>query len=125
MYTKCVWCNQHLTAQDNPKLLECLHAACNSCVLGKISESQCLIAPHLLTCSICKIRSKSTNIIDNQFILESLANNHDETQTNATLDIESKVKIIDILNRFIFEALILFLFKIRYCVASFLANKMQ
>lgn len=35
---KCVFCDQVLSASDDPKLLECLHNACGSCIGQKIYE---------------------------------------------------------------------------------------
>lgn len=37
---KCVYCNQILTATDEPKLLECLHSACGACIKSKINEQR-------------------------------------------------------------------------------------
>lgn len=36
---KCIFCNTLLTASEEPKLLECLHAACGNCITAKISEN--------------------------------------------------------------------------------------
>lgn len=36
--SKCVFCNKVFTMGDDPKLLECLHAACTLCVNNKISD---------------------------------------------------------------------------------------
>lgn len=33
---KCILCDRVLTANDEPKLLECLHNACSSCVRNKL-----------------------------------------------------------------------------------------
>lgn len=33
---KCVFCKTLLTSLESPKLLECLHAVCNSCLTSKI-----------------------------------------------------------------------------------------
>ena len=35
---KCVFCQVTLTASEDPKLLECLHGACSSCVSTKLNE---------------------------------------------------------------------------------------
>ena len=37
---KCVFCEQLLSANDDPKLLECLHNACGNCIGNKIYEHQ-------------------------------------------------------------------------------------
>lgn len=36
--SKCVFCSKIFTLGDEPKLLECLHAACTTCVNNKISD---------------------------------------------------------------------------------------
>lgn len=35
---KCVFCDRVLTATDNPKLLECLHNSCSSCIDSRFYE---------------------------------------------------------------------------------------
>lgn len=69
--TKCVWCQQILSTSDRPKLLECLHVACEPCVKQKIAD-----LPHsalILFCPVCKMESRSEFIIDNVFLSESIA----------------------------------------------------
>lgn len=36
--SKCVFCGKTFTFGDDPKLLECLHAACSICVNSKLSD---------------------------------------------------------------------------------------
>jgi len=36
--SKCIFCNKAFTSGDDPKLLECLHAACTMCVTNKLSD---------------------------------------------------------------------------------------
>jgi len=36
--SKCIFCSKVFTMRDDPKLLECLHAACTICVNNKISD---------------------------------------------------------------------------------------
>lgn len=36
--TKCVFCSNILSAADDPKLLECLHAACSICISARLKE---------------------------------------------------------------------------------------
>lgn len=38
---KCIFCNAHL--DGNSKILECLHIACNNCILEKTIDSSKLI----------------------------------------------------------------------------------
>lgn len=35
---KCIFCDRILTAADNPKLLECLHNSCSSCIDSRLYE---------------------------------------------------------------------------------------
>ena len=35
---KCIFCQHTLSSGDNPKLLECLHTACTTCVSSKLTE---------------------------------------------------------------------------------------
>lgn len=39
--SKCVLCSKNFVPEDNPKLLECLHAACTGCVNQKQSQPPC------------------------------------------------------------------------------------
>lgn len=36
--SKCIFCSKVFTLGDDPKLLECLHAACATCVNAKLSD---------------------------------------------------------------------------------------
>lgn len=36
--SKCALCGKNLVPDDNAKLLECLHAACSSCINAKLSD---------------------------------------------------------------------------------------
>lgn len=35
---RCIFCDRILTANDNPKLLECLHNSCSSCIDSRLYE---------------------------------------------------------------------------------------
>lgn len=35
---KCIFCQVALTPSEEPKLLECLHAACGNCISAKVNE---------------------------------------------------------------------------------------
>lgn len=35
---KCIFCDRVLSANDNPKLLECLHNSCSSCIDSRLYE---------------------------------------------------------------------------------------
>lgn len=72
--TKCVWCQQILATTDRPKLLECLHVACDPCMKQKFSD-----LPHnapVLYCPVCKMESRMEFIIDNVFLSESTADDN-------------------------------------------------
>ena len=77
---KCIWCSQVLCHNDLPKLLECLHVACQSCITNKLSENENR-SPHLINCPICNMVSRSDRIIENQFLIEEQTS--DENQANA------------------------------------------
>nr|XP_022912734.1 transcription intermediary factor 1-alpha isoform X2 [Onthophagus taurus] len=67
---KCVFCERVLSANDDPKLLECLHDSCGSCVHGKLedlNEGQ----RKVIQCSTCEYNCEPDKIIDNQFLLET------------------------------------------------------
>lgn len=38
LMSKCVFCGKTFTYGDDPKLLECLHAACGACVSSKLGD---------------------------------------------------------------------------------------
>ncbi|XP_026472357.1 E3 ubiquitin-protein ligase TRIM33-like isoform X2 [Ctenocephalides felis] len=70
---QCVWCLLNLRSNDNPKLLECLHAACDQCLTQKLAESvlpNANVQPHTVSCALCNMPSMLGQIIDNRFITE-------------------------------------------------------
>ena len=85
---KCVWCSQILTATDKPKLLECLHVACDACLKQKFSDCQ---QNSFIICPICKLENRYNLIIDNQFLIEQ-SNTNDDNQGNVE---STKVIIIN------------------------------
>lgn len=80
-----MWCDQSLTAKDIPKLLECLHVACGSCITAKFSEID-RSQPALIHCPVCNMASQMDLIIVNQFLIEQTANSIDDSQSNADSD---------------------------------------
>lgn len=88
--TKCVYCKQVLTGNDEPKLLECLHSACGACVKSKMNEIMNLIdsgssnsnskGVQVISCGLCKIVCRQTQIIDNRFLTELVT--EESTETN-------------------------------------------
>lgn len=73
--SKCVWCQQTLTPNDHPKLLECLHIACHACVKQKFQDQAHGTA---FFCPICKMESRLEFIIDNVFLSETTASSGDD-----------------------------------------------
>ncbi|KAK6637203.1 hypothetical protein RUM44_007617 [Polyplax serrata] len=72
---KCIFCHQILSPSYQPKLLECLHAACSGCVNSKMQEQEQtdgdVIAESSVECPTCNVICTSQNVIDNQFLLET------------------------------------------------------
>ncbi|KAF5308881.1 hypothetical protein FQR65_LT00581 [Abscondita terminalis] len=69
---KCVFCERNLTAVDEPRLLECLHNACSSCINNKIYEHS-LGNPNTkghIECAACSLMCDPDKLIENQFLLE-------------------------------------------------------
>lgn len=87
---KCVWCSQLLSNNDYPKLLECLHVACDACIKSKYEERQ----SNVIICPVCKMENRSEYIIDNQFLSESTTNASDESQGNEEVKVNTKKKFI-------------------------------
>ncbi|KAL5288962.1 TRIM24 family protein [Megaselia abdita] len=68
--TKCVYCEAVLVPLHKPKLLECLHSACQECVSKKFTDLDRNL-PLLIHCSICNRASQQHHIINNHFITEN------------------------------------------------------
>lgn len=76
---KCIFCESVLTAQDGPKLLECLHNACSNCVNNKLYEQNDGSGlKSRVDCPLCTLSSLSERVLDNQFLLE-LSSNDEQT----------------------------------------------
>lgn len=83
---KCVFCQVILTASEDPKLLECLHAACSNCVSTKLNEQ----TGHtddgsesgVVVCPICHVLCRGCNIIENHFLIESTPLPANEAEPN-------------------------------------------
>lgn len=90
--TKCVWCSENLTGNDLPKLLECLHVSCGSCIAQKFNEIDRAL-PRLLHCPVCNMASQQDLIIENQFLIEHSAANADDS-ANAEGDKVSVMRLL-------------------------------
>ncbi|XP_060532404.1 E3 ubiquitin-protein ligase TRIM33 isoform X2 [Cylas formicarius] len=84
---KCIYCDRVLGASDNPKLLECLHNACASCVNNKLYEqNESSASGNQILCTLCNIACDASRIIENQFLME--LSNNDETNTSKANDLK-------------------------------------
>lgn len=61
---KCIFCQVSLTPSEEPKLLECLHAACGNCILAKVNEHRPISGEAeisgLLSCVVIMLILRST-----------------------------------------------------------------
>lgn len=79
---KCVICGIVLSPGNQPKLLECLHAACASCVTAKLQEqTDPDVIENMIECPTCHVICNSQNIIENQFLTELEGDAETETKT--------------------------------------------
>ncbi|XP_011140304.1 E3 ubiquitin-protein ligase TRIM33 [Harpegnathos saltator] len=89
--SKCIFCSKIFTLGDEPKLLECLHAACTTCVNNKLSDHNTsvdvdvLLESNVIMCQICNVASQVENLIENRFLSKLL-----EEDTN--LGVEDELK---------------------------------
>lgn len=81
--TRCVLCNILLTlSEGTPKLMECLHSACEPCLKARIEERQASSRDFLgaeratVTCPACRLQCQLANMIDQRFVLEKMAIDH-------------------------------------------------
>ncbi|XP_063989414.1 E3 ubiquitin-protein ligase TRIM33 [Diachasmimorpha longicaudata] len=70
--SKCVFCNKSFTYEDEAKLLECLHAACSSCISAKLSDHNVYVDSEVvlegsIVCPTCNVASQGENLIENRF----------------------------------------------------------
>ncbi|XP_066154266.1 E3 ubiquitin-protein ligase TRIM33 isoform X2 [Euwallacea fornicatus] len=87
---KCIYCDRTLTPTDSPKLLECLHNACTSCINGKLFENNESSGSSVnqITCPTCNIQCESSRIIENQFLLELATNNEESNNSSKNTDVK-------------------------------------
>uniref|UniRef100_A0A8D8X927 E3 ubiquitin-protein ligase TRIM33 n=1 Tax=Cacopsylla melanoneura TaxID=428564 RepID=A0A8D8X927_9HEMI len=74
---KCTFCENVLLPALEPKLLECLHSACNTCIQTRlnptITDSTELVIQEL-RCEQCNVSCDPALIVDNRFLLEAAVN---------------------------------------------------
>ncbi|KOX76823.1 E3 ubiquitin-protein ligase TRIM33 [Melipona quadrifasciata] len=72
--SKCVFCGKTFAFGDDPKLLECLHAACSTCVNSKLNDHNTsvdvdvLLESNVIACQICNVTTQAENLIENRFL---------------------------------------------------------
>ncbi|XP_063365990.1 E3 ubiquitin-protein ligase TRIM33 [Cydia amplana] len=75
---RCALCGSALAlAPGTPKLMECLHSACEPCINAKIEEKQasrdfCGGDRITVQCPVCRLQCQPANMIDQRFVLEKL-----------------------------------------------------
>lgn len=73
LLSKCVFCSKSFIYEDNAKLLECLHAACATCITNKLTDqnvyadSDIVLDGNVVVCQICNVASQMDNLIENRF----------------------------------------------------------
>jgi tripartite motif-containing protein 33 len=90
--SKCVWCSQHLTLADAPKLLECLHVTCGACIKQKVSESVHPAGLNIVQCPICKMDNRYEFIIEHQFLIELINSGGDDSSQNSVESTKDLIK---------------------------------
>ncbi|XP_034949830.1 E3 ubiquitin-protein ligase TRIM33 isoform X2 [Chelonus insularis] len=96
--TKCIFCNKTFTVEDNPKLLECLHATCSSCIGSKLNDyhvyadNDIVIEGNLIICRACNVASQKENLIENKFFSKVMNDDGNQVIDDDIQDIEEEKK---------------------------------
>ncbi|XP_020293767.1 E3 ubiquitin-protein ligase TRIM33 isoform X2 [Pseudomyrmex gracilis] len=92
--SKCVFCSKVFSLGDDPKLLECLHAACTTCVNNKLTDhntsvdSDVMLESDMIMCHVCNVPSQANNLIENRFLAKLL--NEENSNLEADNDKETE-----------------------------------
>ncbi|XP_001605295.1 E3 ubiquitin-protein ligase TRIM33 [Nasonia vitripennis] len=97
--SKCALCGKSLVPDDNAKLLECLHAACTSCINAKLSDqhgtsvdAEVLPDERIIMCESCNVVSQPENLIENRFFSKFLEDDASNTGEDDPKDAEEEKK---------------------------------
>nr|XP_050847136.1 E3 ubiquitin-protein ligase TRIM33-like isoform X1 [Vespula vulgaris]XP_050847137.1 E3 ubiquitin-protein ligase TRIM33-like isoform X1 [Vespula vulgaris] len=96
--SKCVFCGKTFTIGDDPKLLECLHAACTTCVNNKITDHNTsvdvdiLLESNVIACQVCNVTSQIEHLIENRFILKIIEEDVNMGTDDESVEIEEEKK---------------------------------
>ncbi|KAF8764613.1 E3 ubiquitin-protein ligase TRIM33 like protein [Argiope bruennichi] len=83
---KCVFCNHELKQIIRPKLLPCLHTACESCLASESnseSSGASSSAGNKLTCPACSQEINNEEVVDHLFLIEYIQNSESLPEENS------------------------------------------
>lgn len=83
---KCCWCQQTLTVNDRPKLLECFHSCCEPCLKQEQQKATQNQSCNVLTvnCPLCRTDNRSDFVINNHFLIELLNSTQNDDGANGS-----------------------------------------
>ncbi|XP_054724824.1 E3 ubiquitin-protein ligase TRIM33-like [Uloborus diversus] len=83
---KCVFCNQDLKSIAHPKLLPCLHTACDSCLISESngeSGASSSAGNRQLNCAACNQDINSEETVDHLFLTEYVQNSEAQPEESS------------------------------------------